>query len=227
MPSTSSEFATIILAFFAIMNPIANTPIFLALTDGLDSSTRRSIAIRALLLSFVLISGFAIGGNLLFEAFGITLPALRIAGGILVALVGFHLLQGETSSVHTPKSAAAGTTSESALSIAITPLTLPILAGPGTIATAMSFSAGSPIDVSLQVIAAFGIVCLLTLVCFLAGEKIVTFLGRSAIKVVTRLMGLILAVIGIQMLIEGVGGAVTDFQTKTPSKSASPAPKGP
>ncbi|MFC7338367.1 MarC family protein [Haloferula chungangensis] len=221
MHSSPGEFATIILAFFAIMNPIANTPIFVALTDGLDSSTRRNIAIRALILAFVLISAFAIGGNMLFEAFGITLSALRISGGILVGLVGFHLLQGETSTVHTPKSAASGTTTDSALSIAITPLALPILAGPGTIATAMSFSAGSSFSVSLQVIAAFGIVCLLTLVCFLGGEKLVVFLGRSAIKVITRLMGLILTVIGIQMLIEGVGGAVTDYQAKTPAKEAS------
>lgn len=223
MPHFTSEFATILLAFFAIMNPIANTPIFLALTDDLDSSVRRSVAIRALLLTFIIIAGFAIGGNLLFEAFGITLPALRIAGGILVALVGFHLLQGEASIIHTPKSAVSGTPSESALSISITPLALPILAGPGTIATAMSFSAGSSIGVSLEVVAAFAVICLLTLICFLGGEKMVNFLGRTAIKVVTRLMGLILAVIGVQMSIEGVGGAVTDFQSKAPSESSSPS----
>lgn len=223
MHHSAGEFANILLAFFAIMNPVANTPIFLALTDDLDSATRRNIAIRALLIAFILIAGFAIGGNLLFQAFGITLPALRIAGGILVAMVGFHLLQGETSTVSTPKSAVAGTPSESALGIAITPLALPILAGPGTIATAMSFSAGASTTVSLEVIGAFAIVCLLTLVCFLGGQKMVTYLGRSAIKVVTRLMGLILAVIGVQMLIEGVGGAVTDYQTQPPSETAAPA----
>ncbi|MEP4078235.1 MarC family protein [Haloferula sp.] len=224
MQLSAGEFANVLLAFFAIMNPIANTPIFLALTDDLDSATRRNIAIRALLLAFILISGFAIGGNLLFQAFGITLPALRIAGGILVAMVGFHLLQGETSSVSTPKSAVSGTPSESALGIAITPLALPILAGPGTIATAMSFSAGAPFRMSLEVIGAFAIVCLLTLVCFLSGEKMVAYLGRSAIKVVTRLMGLILAVIGIQMLIEGIGGAVTDYQNESKQPAASSVP---
>ncbi|MEM1083025.1 MAG: MarC family protein [Verrucomicrobiota bacterium] len=217
------EFTTILLAFFAIMNPVANTPIFLALTDGLESASRRNIAIRALLLAFGIIAGFALCGNLLFEAFGITLSALRIAGGILVAMVGFHLLQGEASNVHTPKSAADGTTSDSALGIAITPLALPILAGPGTIATAMSFSVGKPFTESLLVVAAFAVVCLLTLVFFLSGEKLVRFLGRSAIKVVTRLMGLILAVIGIQMLVEGIGGAVTDYQKEAAEAPATPS----
>lgn len=222
MTHSPGEFSTVALAFFAIMNPVANTPIFLALTDGLDSSTRRSIAIRALLLAFLLIAGFALGGNLLFKAFGITLPALRIAGGVLVALVGYHLLQGETSRVHTPKSASSGSPGDSALGIAITPLALPILAGPGTIATAMSYSAGASLSMSLEVIAAFALVCLLTLMCFLGGERMVTYLGRSAIRVITRLMGLILTVIGIQMLIEGVGGAVSDLQSGV--ESPPPAP---
>lgn len=211
MSQSPAEFGTIALAFFAIMNPVANTPIFLALTDGLEPSLRRNIAIRALLLSFVLITIFSVGGQALFNAFGITLPALRIAGGVLVALVGYHLLQGEPSVIHTPESAKSGDTADSSLGIAITPLALPILAGPGTIATAMSYSAGGTLHDAVRVISAFAIVCLLTLVCFLGGERLVQYLGRTAIKVVTRLMGLILAVVGVQMLIEGVGGAVRHF----------------
>ena len=216
MSHSPAEFGTIVLAFFAIMNPVANTPIFLALTDDLDAATRRSIALRALLLAFLLISAFAFGGQLLFHAFGITLPALRIAGGILVALVGYHLLQGEPSIIHTPTSAESGNPAESSLGIAITPLALPILAGPGTIATAMNLSAGPSSMATFEVVAAFGIVCVLTLACFLTGPKLVHYLGRTAIKVITRLMGLILAVVGVQMLIEGIGGAVVDFHSEYP-----------
>jgi multiple antibiotic resistance protein len=214
MPTVDDAFrqlGTIALAFFAIMNPVANTPIFLALTDDLDSSLRRRIAVRALLLAFAIIAAFAFGGQALFHAFGITLPALRVAGGVLVAMVGYQLLQGEPSVIHTPKSSKTGDTAQSALGIAITPLALPILAGPGTIATAMSFSAGSSPENAVVVMIAFAIVCLLTLVCFLGGGTMVRFLGRTAIKVITRMMGLILTVIGSQMLIDGIGGAVRAY----------------
>ncbi|MBK1882368.1 MarC family protein [Luteolibacter pohnpeiensis] len=211
MLTQPAEFGSILLAFIAIMNPIANTPIFLALTEDLDAATRRNVAIRALLLAFALISAFAFGGQLLFNAFGLTLPALRIAGGILVALVGYHLLQGEPSVIHTPASAKAGNPAESALGIAVTPLALPILAGPGTIATAMNLSVGNSKRQALVVVIAFAVVCLLTLICFLSGQALVKYLGRTAIKVVTRLMGLILAVVGVQMLIEGIGGAVDAY----------------
>ncbi len=193
------------------MNPVANTPIFLALTDDLDASLRNRVAVRALLLAFAIIAAFSFGGQALFHAFGITLPALRMAGGVLVAMVGYQLLQGEPSVIHTPKSSKTGDTAQSALGIAITPLALPILAGPGTIATAMSFSAGSSPENAVVVMVGFAIVCLLTLVCFHFGGSMVRFLGRTAIKVVTRMMGLILTVIGTQMLIDGIGGAVRAY----------------
>ena len=85
---------------------------------------------------------------------------------------------------------------------------MPVLAGPGTIATAMNFAAESTIPEVARVLSAFGIMCAVTWATFVAGESVTRFLGQNAIKVVTRLMGLILAVIGVQMLISGVRGAI-------------------
>ena len=92
--------ATVFMGFFAIMNPIANTPIFLGLMGDEDPATTRAVALKAVALAFLIVTLFAVAGKLVFELFGITLDALRITGGLLVLLIGFHMLQGEKSSVH-------------------------------------------------------------------------------------------------------------------------------
>ncbi len=196
------------MAFFAIMNPIANAPLFLALTEGLESPVRRSVALRAVALAFCIVAVFAIGGRTIFSLFGITLPAFRIAGGILVGLVGYHMLQGESSSVHSPTVEDNEKSRDAALGIAVSPLALPVLAGPGTIATAMNYAADSTFPEIARVLSAFGIVCIATWASFVGGERLVAFLGQNAIKVVSRLMGLVLAVVGVQMLIVGIRGAI-------------------
>jgi multiple antibiotic resistance protein len=208
MSDSAVHFTTVLMAFLAIINPIANAPLFLGLTEGLDATTRRGIALRAVVLAFAIVAAFTVFGREIFAAFGITLPAFRIAGGILVGLVGYHLLQGEESSVHTPSAEDNAASRNAALGIAISPLAMPILAGPGTIATAMSFAADSTFPEVIRVVSALAVVCLATWIAFVSSESLVRFLGQNAIKVVSRLMGLILAVIGVQMLIEGIRGAI-------------------
>ena len=204
----SNHFMTALAAFFAIMNPIANAPVFIGLTSGVDAATRRKIALRAVLLAFAIVTLFSLCGKMIFEIFGITLSAFRIAGGILVALVGYHMLQGEQSHVHAPSDEDVKADDKAALDVSISPLALPILAGPGTIATAMSFAADLAFPRVLAVIGAFGVVCVATWLAFVSGQTLTRFLGQNAIKVVTRLMGLILTVIGVQMLVAGIRGAV-------------------
>jgi multiple antibiotic resistance protein len=199
--------ATVFIGFFAIMNPIANVPIFLSLTADDDRQTTKAVALRSLMLAFVIIATFSIAGKLIFELFGITLAAFRITGGLLVLLIGFHMLQGGQSSVHQLNEGDNQKCREAALSVAVFPLAMPILAGPGTIATAMSFSGrGGMMEMGIT-IAAFAVLCVITYVFFVFGEKFVTFIGAGALGVITRLMGLILAVIGTQMVIEGLHGA--------------------
>jgi len=208
MHEATVHFTTVFMSFFAIMNPIANVPLFLGLTEDLDAATRRGIALRAVLLAFGIVSVFGILGREIFAVFDITLPAFRIAGGMLVGLVGFHLLQGQESSVHTPTAEDNEKSRDAALGIAISPLAMPILAGPGTIATAMNYTADAGLPELVRTISALALVCALTWVAFVSGDALVRFLGHNAIKVVARLMGLILAVIGVQMVIAGVRAVV-------------------
>lgn len=208
MQEPVTHFGTVFMSFFAIMNPVANAPLFLGLTEDLDPATRRGIALRSVLLAFAIVAVFGILGREIFALFGITLPAFRIAGGILVSLVGFHLLQGQESSVHTPTAEDNEKSRDAALGIAISPLAMPILAGPGTITTAMNYTADATMPELVRTLASLALVCVLTWIAFLSSGWLVRFLGRNAIKVVTRLMGLILTVIGVQMVIAGIGGAV-------------------
>lgn len=202
-----SHAITVFMAFFAIMNPIAGTPVFLSLTSGDDKATTKAVALKSLIVAFVIIFVFSVSGKLIFEIFGLTLPSFRITGGIIVFFIGLHMLQGNQSSIQHPSEEDKQQSREAALSVAISPLAMPLLAGPGTIATAMSFSAGSGITAALVTIAAFAVLCVITYFFFIFGGKLVHYLGASALGVITRMMGLILAVIGTQMVVEGVRGA--------------------
>jgi multiple antibiotic resistance protein len=199
-----NQLVAVFFGYFAIMNPLANTAVFVGLTGELDRVEKAEIARKSLLLTFAIVFVFAALGKTIFHFFGVTLPALRIAGGILVFVIGYHMLHGEGSSLHEGGDATAE-------DMAISPLAVPILAGPGTIATTMSFAAtGGWLNIALTV-AVFALMCLITYVCFVFGERLLDKIGADALKIVTRLMGLILAVIGVQMGIEGVAGALALF----------------
>ena len=199
---------TVFMGFFAIMNPIANVPIFIGLTSDDDTRTTAAIARRSLLLAFIIVAAFAVAGKVIFELFGLTLPAFRITGGLLVFLIGFHMLQGRHSSVQHPSEDDKQKSREAELGVAVSPLAMPILAGPGTIASAMNFSAGGGLMEVVVTIAMFAVLCMITYVLFIYGEKLVTYIGSSAVNVITRMMGLIIAVIGTQMVIDGLTGVL-------------------
>ncbi|WP_062260725.1 MarC family protein [Endozoicomonas arenosclerae] len=200
--------ATVFVGFFAIMNPIANTPIFLGLTHGIEPAEKRKIAIQSNFLAFVIVSLFCLLGHVIFSLFGITLPAFRIAGGILVFLIGKDMLSGNNSELHTPSvEDNQRSLDHPHVSIAISPLAVPILGGPGTIATAMNFATGKGIPEVIICITVFGVLCGISCLFFLSGERFLHYIGESAVKVISRMMGLILAVIGTQLVIQGVYGA--------------------
>jgi multiple antibiotic resistance protein len=204
MNSILEHLITVFFGYFAIMNPLANTAVFVGLTGNTDKNEKIKIAIKSLVITFGIIVLFAVLGKTLFHFFGITLHALRITGGILVFIIGYHMLHGEGSSLHTSENSNQN-------DIAISPLAVPILAGPGTIATTMSFSAsGGWTDISIT-LSVFALLCGITFVCFILGQRVLNLFGKNGLQIITRLMGLILAIIGIQMLVEGIYGAVEAY----------------
>ena len=189
---------TAFLGFFAIMNPIANTPIFLGLVEGEDSTSKKKIAARASITAFIIVCAFIIAGKYIFELFGITIPAFKITGGILIFYVGFEMLMSKKSSIHS------GGGVEDNSDVAISPLAIPILAGPGTIVTAMNNVTDAGLVHVVVLIAVFGIMILLTYLAFSLSDLIVRRLGNNMIAVVGKLMGLIIAIIGTGMIIDGI-----------------------
>lgn len=200
-----TAFAVSFMAFFAILNPLGNMPVFISLTTADDPKVSRSIAKEALFISTIIVVLFALVGKYIFYFFGIDLSALRIIGGIVIAIIGYDMLKGKSSSLQhnvDPKNPQI----DEQMSVAITPLAMPVLAGPGTIATAMNFAdKHNPIIV----IIAFAILAFLTYFFFVYGELIIKKLGQNLLTVITRLMGLILAVIGTDMVIAGLKAAFT------------------
>ena len=194
---------TVFLGYCAIMNPLANTAVFVSLTEHLEKNETKAIARKSLLVTFLIIFLFACHGKALFEFFGISLPALRIGGGLLVFMIGYHMLHGESSALHNTKTHAPND------NISISPLAVPILAGPGTIATTMNYSASGHWFETTTTLIVFLSVCLITYCSFIYGQALLKKLGDSVLTIITRLMGLILAIIGVQMVIDGIFEAIS------------------
>lgn len=197
---------SVFLGFFAIMNPIANTAVFAGLVGNKSKGEQIKIALKALTITFFVILAFALLGTAIFHLFGITISALRITGGILVFLVGYHMLNGQSSKLHTIE-----THEES--DVAVSPLAVPLLAGPGTIATAMNYSSTGESTAIIMTMSVFALLCAITFVCFVFSSKILAIIGKSGLSIVTRLMGLILAVIGTQMIITGITAVVKSMSS--------------
>ena len=189
-------------AFFAIMNPFANLPMFVSLTADNSRKEVNAIARLAFIVATVIVALFALLGNYIFSIFGINLSALRIMGGIILGLIGYHMIQGNVSPIqHDPKQSVKDSINSNNTDVAISPLAMPVLAGPGTIATTMNLSSSTN---PFTVISAFVVLSVITYFIFIYGEQIMAKLGNNIMNVITKLMGLILATIGVRMLIMGV-----------------------
>lgn len=189
------------MAFFAIMNPISNLPAYMALVADDSQKISRKIAFRSLLIAFVIITVFIFSGDFIFKVFGITIVSFRIAGGILVAVIGYHMINGNHSPSY--KGMEQQAVNSDPMSIAISPLAMPLFAGPGTITTALSLANGG-LRNQLITVVAFALLCVITYLLLRSAKQIAGFLGENLMKIITKMMGLLLFSIGIQMIIVSV-----------------------
>lgn len=197
----SSQFFYAFMAFFAIMNPISNLPAYMALVADDSQKISRKIAFRSLLIAFVIITVFIFSGDFIFKVFGITIVSFRIAGGIIVAVIGYHMINGNHSPSY--KGMEQQAVNSDPMSIAISPLAMPLFAGPGTITTALSLANGG-LQNQLITVVAFALLCVITYLLLRSAKQIAGFLGENLMKIITKMMGLLLFSIGIQMIIVSV-----------------------
>lgn len=193
-------------SLLTIIDPLAAAPLFVGMTGDADARSRRRMALRACAVAFGLLVLFAAGGRLIFGAFGITIEAFRIAGGILFFAMAMPMLLGAGRHAREQADVHAGADPS------IVPLGMPIICGPGAISTVMVLMGQSV--TALHVLALF--VAIVLVVAVTAGSLLVApamlrVVGRSGLQVVTQVMGLIICVIGIQFVIDGVRPLVVEI----------------
>jgi multiple antibiotic resistance protein len=195
----------VVAALFPIVNPLGNAPLFLALTTDMEDAQRMSLARKVAINGFFLLCAAIFFGDYVLDFFGISVPVVQLAGGLVVASLGWIGLRRSADEKPAPRAE-----SESALEAkAFYPLTLPMTVGPGSISVAITLGANFPStvqpfinDAVSAVIGAF-LVCLSTFLCFAFAERLSRSLGPSGLAVVLRLSSFILLCIGVQIMWNG------------------------
>lgn len=190
-------------SLFVIMDPIATVPVFLAMTPDVTVEKRVRMARLACVVAAGVLLGFAFAGRWIFALLGITMPAFQMAGSVILLLVALDMLRAQRSSVKesTEETSAAAQKDD----IAITPLAVPLLAGPGAISTAILLhnkADSFPKILALPIVIVT--VCLASFLIFAVGARTVRWFGPIGMKLVERLMGLLLAAIAFQFLLNAL-----------------------
>jgi len=192
-------------SIFFLVDPFAAIPSFLAITENADPQRRKRMARKGALTCFIVLTTFAICGQLIFRMFGITLPAFEIAGGMILLLIGLDMLQAKRS----PTQEAKGDTEEGAAKddAGIVPLGIPMLAGPGAISSVMVLVGQTHSLWHWEMGAILGSITLTSLVSYwvLAGAgKVRRVMGETGIRVLVRVMGLLLVALAMQYFVNGL-----------------------
>jgi multiple antibiotic resistance protein len=195
---------------FAITNPIGAVPVFLSVTHDLSWRERREIATKTSITVVVTLVVFALIGEWIFKFFGSTTDAFAIAGGILLFKMAMEMLSGKLSTVKISREETEEFSEEVVTleEVAIIPLAIPLISGPGAITTVMLYMAKSGgLAEKATVIASIVAIGLTVWLILCSSNRIQKRLGRVGIKVMTRMMGLILTSMAVQMIINGIKGA--------------------
>ena len=192
-------------SIFFLVDPFAAIPSFLAITANADHARRKRMARKGALTAFIVLTSFAIAGQLIFRLFGITLPAFEIAGGLILLLIGLDMLQARRSQTQeTTGDAEEAASKEDA---GIVPLGVPMLAGPGAISSVMVLVGQAPSLWHWQMGAILGSIAITALVSYwvLAGAgRVRQVMGETGIRILVRIMGLLLVALAMQLFINGL-----------------------
>lgn len=197
-----------LVTLFVIIEPIALVPVFLGLTHGFSPDQRAQVAWRACLIAFVILSACAFFGDWVLRKLGISLPAFRIAGGLLVFWIAFEMVFGLRAS--RKGQVAQAIDKEHIVNVAAFPLAIPLLAGPGAITATMLIAGQADGNPALMtaLIGVLALVMLATWVCLLLAERVDKLLGTLGNVVVSRLLGIILAALAVQFVIDGIRAVI-------------------
>jgi len=208
MPSSDSLINAFITLFVTI-DPIGNAPLFLGLTVGLSAIDRRAIAIRGSAISFGILSLFAITGTTILDSIGITIDAFRIAGGLLLFVTAFEMIYGQRQERREEATNVA--VADRVANLAVFPLAIPLLAGPGTISATILLSSqlssgeqSSGYTGTIILVVIIALLMSLTAAVLIAAEFLDKYIGVTGKLVLTRLLGVLLAALSVQYIADGI-----------------------
>ena len=192
-------------SIFFLVDPFAAIGSFLAITESADAARRKRMARKAAMTCFIVLTSFALAGQLIFRMFGITLPAFEIAGGLILLLIGIDMLQAKRS----PTQEASGDTEEGASKedAGIVPLGIPMLAGPGAISSVMVLVGQVPSLWHWEMAAILGSIAITAFASYwvLAGAgRVRAVMGETGIRILVRIMGLLLVALAMQFFVNGL-----------------------
>lgn len=197
-----------ITSFFTLLNPLGVMPLFMTMTSDLDVVHRRKTAMKATIVSFFTIIGFAMTGQLLFRFFGISVDSLRIVGGVIFFIMGQDMLQARLGNTKITESEM----EKHITDISITPLAIPMICGPGAITNAIVLMQDAVnMEMKVILITSILIICIITYLVLIAASPIMKVLGETGNKIMLRLMGLIVMVIGVEFFFAGLKPFVVDM----------------
>jgi len=204
-------FVSAFVTFFVVIDPPGCAPIFAGLTSGATAVHRRAMAVRAVLVAAVILLGFALFGEALLRALGISLQAFRIAGGIMLFLIALEMVFEKRTERREDR--AEKVKAAEPADISIFPMAMPMIAGPGSIASVMLLmSQHEGREGALVVLAAMAAILLLTLVALLAAGPLMRLVGARIEAVVSRLLGVLLGALAVQFVIDGIRASLVAGQ---------------
>ncbi len=206
---TAISFASTVSSLFAIVDPFAVIPVFLTLTDRYENHERTALVKRSALISAAILAVFALSGETIFRIFGISMPSFRIAGGILLLLLGIAQLNATRERVKSEEESESYARDD----ISIFPLATPLLAGPGAISTVVLQSGQNPTWLwKILLLVAIALVFGAAYLILNSAPHVFRLLGKTGLNLLTRLMGIILTAIAIQFIVDGVVGVWKQMQ---------------
>lgn len=195
-------------SFFTLTNPLGTMPVFLTMTNGMDEKERKHIVKRATIISFIILIAFTFCGQFLFKFFGISTNGFRIAAGIIIMKIGYDMLQAR----YTNTKLRDEEIKTYADDISVTPLSIPMLCGPGAIANGIILmDDANTWALKGTMVGVIALVYILTYIILRLSTRLVVLMGEIGNNVMMRLMGLILMVIAVECFVGGVKPILTDI----------------
>ena len=209
--ATTAELINAFTTLLVTTDPPGLAPIFLGLTAGMNAAQRKQTALRGTIIAFLILSVFAVSGAGVLSVLGISLPAFRIAGGFLLFFIAFEMVF-EKRQERKEKTSETAITKDHIQNLAVFPLAIPLISGPGSISATILLAGNFPTALQrVQLIVVIAVVFAIILAALMIADRIDRYLGQTGRAILTRLLGVLLAALSVQFVIDGIRASLTVY----------------